>query len=291
MISLAIVRCCKLFFLQVIGQGDVSESPVTGNLEEEQQQGPGNDESKINNQLSEELNIQPLEVFHVDKVVSSVVASRAADDPRFEVKQHKLISWQHRANLLNATWRAIFSMTEEWSQQYLHALLIAESPGINIDVFAIRDMVSRIRKHLNEEPHPALRQLIGYVADNLSETEWWCNVIKAAVVSDIVEEEDKPRFGGTRLVLSRMEFVKCIDITAFCFERLKQLLSNLKAIVFRTAHGFKIDDMYWIMSCEILSTRKINYALEDISCGMAVRVEGHTLVCILLHVTILTVLC
>lgn len=218
---------------------------------------------------AKENEVPPLEVYHVDKVVSSVIAFRATDDPVFDSKLEAMLKWQRRANLLNASWRAIFSMTEEWAVQNMHALLINHSPGVQVDGFAIQDMVRRIRSHIKEEVHPSLGRLISCLADTLCETERWCVVVKNAVV------HDGPGPGpdvGT--VVSSLELVKCMDICIFYFEQLNQLLNVLRSIIFQSRQGVLVEDKLWFMGCEVQSVDRICYMLEDVDAVCKIRAEG-----------------
>lgn len=222
------------------------------------------------NRLHAKVNeVPPLEVYRVDRVVTSVVAFRASDDPLYSEKHAAMIAWQRRANLLNASWRAIFSTTEEWAVQNMHALLVRHSPCVQVDGFAIRDMVDRIRKHLKEEVHPVMHKLIGCLADTLLETENWCAVIRTALVLD-----DPGSSANEGIVLNGLELVRCMDICIFYFEQLQQLLNMLRSFLFKSRQGVCLENKYWLMACEIRSIDKVAYSMQDVDTSMFIRMEG-----------------
>ena len=77
-----------------------------------------------------------------------------------------------------------------------------------------------------------------------------------------------------RTVLKSIELVKCIDICIFYFEQLNYLLTLLRSVVFKSKQGVSIDGKYWLVGCNIGSSEKICYVIDDVDVTVSIRVEG-----------------
>jgi hypothetical protein len=197
----------------------------------------------------------PLEVYRVHSAVASVVKARADGDPNYESKLRSFVSWQQRANILNAMWRGIFAVSEAWPMRKVPALLLREALGCHVDSFSIRDMASRIEAHISEETNAALGGLLRGITAAFRRTEESCSRVRAGAADVARSNESNGSHSSSRSQLGPEEAQSYVDLVCHVtdcihsFQLLDAQLGHLETAIYSSKRGRLLPDgRYYLLS-------------------------------------------
>jgi hypothetical protein len=217
----------------------------------------------------------PLEVCEVNKMVTNAVLAGAKGDDNFEFKLKQLITWQQRANILNSSWRAIFTITEEWTALPMHPLMLGETVGVYVDNYAIKDMVYRIESHYSDESNTQLRNLIKYVTEGLQETDRSCTTLKQKGRDYFLNTEE-------RFYLD-VDSISHLQDCSSSFKSLDKKLGVLEKAVFSSKRGCRLADGKCYLICRaIKAPQTLSFELCSSDSDDCIKIAGNIMVGLLI---------